>query len=152
MIISTVQKIQTLYRTEVFSMQTFSAPQLVWLHQSLGSTLQPVLNAIKSCWYGSLRTVTTYPTFTSWKLPFDFLQCSLRYPNENTSLCSGVDFAEISSFSLVILHLRGHSLVLPPYEHLGERSKELTFTNQIHHKTCMSQVLHTLSPHNRTDV
>jgi len=133
-------------------MQMFSAPQLVWLHQSLGSTLQPVLDVIKFCWYGSLPTVTTYPIFTSWKLPFGFLQCSLRYLNENTSLGSGVDFAEISSFSLVILHLRGHSLVLPPYEHLGERSKELTFTNQIDHKKCMSKVLYTLPPHNHTDV
>ena len=81
--------------------------------------------------------VTTYPTFTSWKLPFGFLQCSLRYPSENASLGSGEDFAETSSFSLVILHLRGHSLVLPSYEHLGERSMELMFTNHIHYKTCM---------------
>ena len=77
----------------------------------------------------SLPTVTTYPTFTSWKLAFGFLQCSLRYPDQKASLGSGVDFAEISAFSLVNMHLRTHSLVLPPYGHLGERRKELSVSD-----------------------
>jgi len=100
----------------------------------------------------SLPMLTTYPTFTSWKLPVCFLQCSLRYPDENASSGSGVDFAEISAFPLVILHLRSHSLLLPPCGHLGERRKELTVSYQVHQETRMSMALHTVPPHNHTDV
>lgn len=96
--------------------------------------------------------MTTYPTFTSWKLPHDFLQCSHRYPDENASFGSGVDFTETSATSLVILHLRSHSLVLPTCGHLGERRKELIVSNQINQKTHMSKALHTLPTHNHIEV
>ena len=122
MIISNFQKTQTLYRTEVFPMQPFSASQLVQLHQSLGSTVQPMLNTTKFCWYGQL---TPPSLLGSCSLTF-FLLFSQRYPNENAFLGSGVDFTKISAFSLELLHLRSHSLVLPTYGHLEERRKELT--------------------------
>jgi hypothetical protein len=65
----------------------------------------------------SLHKMTTYPTFSSWKLSFGCLQYSQRHPNKKAFLGSGVDFAQTSAISLPLSHLRSQSLALPPYGH-----------------------------------
>jgi hypothetical protein len=59
----------------------FSASQLVRLHQSLVSTLQPVPNAIKFCWYGQyLRWQLTPPSLLEAGLRLSPMQPEISWP------------------------------------------------------------------------
>lgn len=105
-------------------------------------------------WILLLTTMTTYLTFIfgSRHFPLNDAKAAQDIPDEKTFFGSGIDFAEISAFCSHVLHPISHSVELSLLRHRGEKKRmELTASNHMHQKTCMSKALHLLPLHNRRE-